>query len=151
MPEYIAALLLMAFLVLPVASGAMTRTWLAIIANWTVNTLFVILSGDPVAWAWFAMADAVTAAVILRHPAGRMQAAIGWVYIAQIIVHFTFAIRGDAAGEYDYWLLLTRLAWVQLIILGGWSIGRWGKVARSHVLRRRAAMAGREGHPGMGR
>lgn len=150
MLEYIVALLLSAVLVSPIASRAMARTWLAIAGNWAVNTLFVLTTGDATPWLWFAAVDAATAAIILRHPAGRMQAAIGWIYVSQIIAHFVFGIRGDVAAGYDYWLLLTRLAWVQLFILGGWSIGRWGKAARSHRLRIRAAMAGRAPHSGVG-
>lgn len=150
MVEYIVGLAVVALLALSLAHPPMTRTCLAIVGNWLANAGFVLLSGDHVAAWWFALADLTAAAVILRHPAGRVQAAIGWVYVAQIIAHFVFIVRAEEAAAYDYWLLLTRLAWLQILLLGGWTIGRWGKTARSHVLRRRAELAGHSGREGVG-
>lgn len=142
MAEYVLGLGAVAFLALALAHPPMTRTCLAIVGNWLLNTGFVLLSGNPTAAWWFAAVDIAAAAIVLRHPAGRVQAAIGWVYVAQIIAHFVFIVRADEAAAYDYWLLLTRLAWLQLLLLGGWSIGRWGKIARSRAVRRRAELAG---------
>jgi hypothetical protein len=149
--EYILALIGVALLTLSLAHPPMTRTYAAILGNWVANTGFVLLSGNPTAPLWFAATDVAAAAIILRHPAGRVQAAIGWVYVAQIIAHFVFLVRADEAAAYDYWLLLTRLAWVQLLLLGGWGIGRWGKTVRSRVLRARAEMAGYSGRKGLDR
>lgn len=151
MPEYILGLVVVAVLSLTLAHPPMTRTCLAIVGNWALNTGFVMLSGNPTAAWWFAAVDIAAAAVVLRHPAGRVQAAIGWVYVAQIIAHFVFIVRADEAAAYDYWLLLTRLAWLQLLLLGGWAVGRWGKIARSRAVRRRAELAGLSRGEGVGR
>lgn len=104
-------------------SRQMLRVSLAMLGNWAVNSAFVASTGDFAPWLWFACIDFITALVILRNPAGKWQSAIGWVYIAQIVMHFCFAATNNPDGIYPYWLWLTRLAWVQIILVAAWGIG----------------------------
>lgn len=103
----------------------MIRTAIAIALNWAVLTAFVLLTGIHNAWPLYLAADAATAFVILYQPAGRMQALIGWTYMAQIMIHVIFATSNPILADYPYWELLLWIAWVQLALLGGWIGGRW--------------------------
>lgn len=146
---YFVALCVLAVLILPMRSEQMTRVYAALLCNWAANTSYVLYSGvyDPA--TWFAMTDMIAAAIILSHPAGRVQAAIGWIYMAQIITHAVYFLRGGT--EIDAYLtLLDQLGALQMILLGGWGIGRWGKTARDNLLRRWPSLAGEARRDGMG-
>lgn len=102
----------------------MRRTALVLLANWTANTAFVIASGIYDPWWFLIVTDALSARLILHRPAGRQQSVIGWFYMTQIIVHCVYGVSNPAVAAQPYWLLLTGLAFCQLVVLGGWGAGR---------------------------
>jgi hypothetical protein len=103
----------------------MIRTAMVIALNWAILTLYVLLTADNGGWWLYLPIDALSAFAILYPPAGRAQALIGWTYMAQIIMHVVFATSNPLIADYAYWQILTWIAWVQLILLGGWVSGRW--------------------------
>lgn len=123
----------------------MIRTVLAITGNWLINSAFVLATGAYTPWLWFACIDAITAAIILARPAGKWQAAIGWVFIAQIVVHFMYWIADRPEAAYDYWLMLTRLAWLQIALVVLWGGIMGGKRSYSAWVRRRSGNAVADG------
>lgn len=108
-------------------NGQMIRTAIAITANWSLGTAFVYATGIYDPWAFSLALDALTAFIVLYHPAGRVQSAIGWTYIAQIIIHCVYAVSNHAIAQHAYWQLLTWIAFLQLALLGGWIVGHWGR------------------------
>lgn len=116
----------------------MGRTSLAMFGNWAVNTAFVSATGLYSPWFWFACVDFATAAIILKNPAGKWQSAIGWVYIAQIVLHFTYWWAANPDAEYEYWLWLTRLAWAQIGLVVLWGGSGGARRAYNHWFRRGA-------------
>lgn len=115
----------------------------AVLLNWLVGSAFAWATGITDAWWWSIVIDIAAATVILLHPAGRCQAAIGATYVAQIGMHFGYGWcwwRGcaDAWAYYDW---LTTVAWVQLGLLGGWCGSIWLRPAGGW--RARLAMAWR--------
>lgn len=140
---YVSALLIVCF----VAFGAwgrflalepLQRTAAALAANWVVNTFYVLSTQIYDPWWWFILTDATAARIVLHQPAGRAQSAIGWVYMAQIIMHGVFAASNHAIAAPRYWQILIALAFVQLLIMGGWTFG--GAVRRTWM-RFRSRMA----------
>lgn len=120
----------------------MMRTVAAIFANWALGTAFVLATGIYDAWAFSLALDAMTAFAILYHPAGRPQAAIGWAYIAQIIMHAVYAVSDHAIAQHAYWQLLTWIAYLQLALLGGWVGHGWYRYFRH---RRNSFRLGQDG------
>jgi len=110
----------------------MIRTAMAILANWIINSGFVLATGIYDPWWFFLATDALTAWVILYHPAGKAQALIGYTYIAQILMHCVYAVSNSVLAEYAYWQILTAIAFVQLLLLGGWIGGFWWRRYSDH-------------------
>jgi hypothetical protein len=106
-------------------TGPMIRTALAIGLNWLANTAFVVLTGVYDPWWYFIATDAVCCAVVLYQPAKKIQAVIGWTYMAQILMHVVYAVSNHAIAAWPYWQALTALAFLQLLLLGGWIGGSW--------------------------
>lgn len=126
------------------------RTAAAMAANAILNAGFVVASGIEDPWAWYIAMDAAAAAIVLHQPAGKAQSVIGSLYMAQIVVHGVYAASGDAVSKDAYWQVLIALAFAQLLVLGGWTIGHHGgRIARYFRLRRRPEVAGAESHKGV--
>lgn len=107
------------------------RTAIVLVGNWIVNTIYCLATGVTDPWWWFLITDAVAARIVLYQPAGKAQALIGWAYMAQILMHIVYAVSArDSFAADPYWQVLIALAFVQVIILGGWHIGRWGLLSR---------------------
>lgn len=104
------------------------RTALAIWMNWIAGLLYVHTTGNMTPWHFNIFIDAVAAAGVMWHPAGKVQGYIGLFYFFQIAAHIAFGIRSllgipnDAIFYYD---AITYVAWAQLIALGSWSGGIW--------------------------
>lgn len=114
-------------------TGPMLRTALAILGNWIANYAYIWATGDFTPWYWFIFTDAISAGVVLYQPAQRVQAVIGWTYMVQIIMHVLYSISPSNMAQYSYWQLLTVIAFVQLVLLGGWIGGyRYRRYRRSH-------------------
>jgi hypothetical protein len=103
----------------------MIRTSLAIFLNWCATTAFATLTGAYDAWWFFIIVDTISAAVILHQPAARVQALIGCTFMGQILLHVVYAFSNHNVGAYPYWQMLTAGAFVQLLLLGGWTIAGW--------------------------
>ena len=150
---YVSALLVVCF----VAFGAwgrflaldpLQRTAAAVAANWAVNTFYVLSTQIYDPWWWFILTDAIAARIVLHQPASKAQAAIGWVYMAQIVMHVVYFASNSALAAPRYWQVLIALAFVQLLILGGWTIGG---IARRAGLRRRPRSPAQARHEGVAR
>ncbi len=128
-------------------SGPMVRTSLAILLNWIAQTVFAETTGIYDAWWFFIVIDAITAAVIIRQPAAKVQALIACVFMGQILLHVVYAFSNHSVGAYPYWQLLTVMAFLQLLLLGGWTIDR----GRRHLWKRRnPRLAGAASTTGLG-
>lgn len=124
---YLAALAVIGLGAILLSTGPLRRTAAAMVLNCAANILFVLLTGIESPWLWYVVTDGLAARVILHQPAGRAQSAIGWVYMAQILMHGVYAVSDHALAANPYWQILMSLALVQLLILGGWVIGRGGR------------------------
>jgi hypothetical protein len=106
----------------------MRRTALILVGTWLAVMIVTAREGrDPT--LVFLFIDTVAALVLLRHPAMRLQAIIGLVYVAQIIGHFLHLV--SAWDDVDQYLLfLAAGGWLQIIILiVGALHGRRGRLA----------------------
>ncbi len=145
---FMLALAVVAFVAFGRDHAPLTRTTWAVLANWVVNTAFVMASGvyDPF-WLFLAV-DVATAAIILVRPAGFIQALLGTTYLVQVAMHcgYGWALvsnidRGEGYNDMRllYWQALTATAWGQLAVLlfwGAWH-GRKGRYIRDILHRHR--------------
>lgn len=109
----------------------MLRTALVLLMNWSINTAIFSLTGNYTPWVQYLIIDAISAAIVLVHPAGRMQATIGITYIIACIWHAAYGLTVLRAFSYyaqiSYWEKLRWIALAQILLMGGWIIGRFGK------------------------
>ena len=122
------------------------RTVLVIFLNWCAGLAYIQNSGDMTPWQFNIFIDSAAAAIILWHPAGRVQAYVGLFYMIQIAFHTAYGIRevfGQSVDQIFYYDAITFIAWGQLLALGAWCGGIWGKDAvrglrdHGHALDRR--------------
>jgi len=105
----------------------LARAAVVVFANWVIGTVFVLVSGVTDAW-WFNIAiDAVAAAAILYRLSTHWQAALGLTYCLQIAMHIAYALLTAKGGAVPlpYYGALTAIAWLQLVMVGGWSGDVW--------------------------
>lgn len=101
-----------------------------------------LILGDPAYLAWpsvnYAMAmlviDAIGGAIVIIRPAGKAQSIIGLTFLLQCGAHAGRILNADNADLYIYWLELSILAILQIIVAGGWWIH--DRVSGKRVLRR---------------
>jgi hypothetical protein len=109
-------------------NAQLARSVLAVTANWLAGVGFNLATGITDGW-WFNIAiDAAAAAVIMYRPASRPQSILGVTYCVQIAMHCGYGLLNLLHQPVDpmpYYNWLTGIAWVQLLILGGWSGGLW--------------------------
>lgn len=150
---YLAPLIVVVMMTLSTGVATMRRTALVLFFNWLVNTLFVLTTQVYDPWAFFLAVDALSAMVLLYQPAGRVQAVVGGLYMAQIMTHGIYgACKNFAAPSLsvdNYLQILDMLGFVQLILLGGWAGGHWVRVAYRAWHRRRARVAEAQAHSGL--
>lgn len=134
-------------------SGALYRCLFAVVAVWVAGYLFGAATNDYTHWAVNIAIDGIAARFILRHPAGKMQAALGGTYAVQVAMHVAYGARETwtVADPVAYYDMLTIVAYAQLAILGGWALGIWGQFAAARLRHRDPALDRREGVGGMGR
>lgn len=78
--------------------------------------------------------DLIAAAVILIHPAGKMQSLIGLSFLLQIGFYAGRLANGDQADLDLFWWGLSVLALLQLALLAGWWFYErvpWSRLVRS--------------------
>lgn len=134
-------------------STALMRCLGAVVLVWVAGYAYGALIGDYTHWQFNILTDVIAAFLILRHPAGKMQAALGGMFAVQVSAHVAYGARAtwgtpDAIAYYD---MLTIVAFAQLLVLGAWSIGIWGGVARDRLWHRRAKAYNKSGIIGMGK
>lgn len=138
---YIVSLCVFVSMALTMRRAAMARTGIAIALNWICGVAWVRATGDyspAIAWT---LIDFGAAMVILMRPAGRMQAAVGAVFLAEIVAHMLYYIAAHP-GENYYLGVLDVLADVQLVLYAAWVGGvgvrgignRWRGRHRKHHL-----------------
>ena len=94
------------------------RTAAAMLANLALVWLWALVSGIDDAWWFFLAIDGLTARVVLRQPAARAQAVIGFLFVLQCIMHVRYGICvQDEAAASVYLDTLTALGWGQLVAL----------------------------------
>lgn len=107
--------------------GRIIRVMGVILLNWVAGMVFVGMTGWTDCWSFNIIIDASASVAILWRPAGRMQALLGVSYCVQIAMHGGYGaaeIMG-VADPWKYYDALTAVAWVQLLIIGGWCVGIW--------------------------
>jgi len=134
-------------------SGALLRCLSVVVAVWVAGFLYSAATGDFTHWAVNIAIDGIAARMILRHPAGKMQAALGGTYAVQVAMHIAYGARETwtIADPIAYYDMLTIVAYAQLAILGGWALGTWGQFIVDRLRRHHPALDHREGVGGMGR
>jgi len=108
------------------------RVGFVLAANWFLGFVFVTQTGNYTPWIFSLLIDALAAFAIMYRPAGKIQGLIGLTYFFQIAGHIAYGGRGLIGLETDplyYYDALTFVAWVQLLAVGAWGAGIWGKCA----------------------
>ncbi len=107
----------------------MRRTVAVLVATWLSVMAVTSYANQRDPLIAFLFVDALAAGILLQHPAMRLQAAIGLVYVAQIIAHFLRLVTAwDDVDQY-LWFLAAG-GWLQIIIvIGGSLYGRRGRLA----------------------
>lgn len=105
------------------------RAIMVLLLNWVAGMVFVSLTGWTDCWPFNIIIDASASVVILWRPAGKMQALLGVSYCVQIAMHGGYGAAKIAgiADPWKYYNALTAVAWIQLLMIGGWSVAIWGR------------------------
>lgn len=127
-------------------SPGLRRTAIALAANYVAVLVAQAVTYSYAPWVIFIIADTLAALVVLQHPASRVQAAIGGIYVLQIITHVAFGAGGPYHDTRLYLDLLAFGGGCQLLILAtGAFHDRGRKVAGARHRRRVAANASSAG------
>jgi len=134
---------------------AMTRTAAALLGCLIVNRIRFLLFGDSTPFMWYILSDAITAAIILKAPAGRIQAAIGVSFVVELCMHFAYWINLRHNGyiwsaAILYWYILFSIAIAQAALLGGWACAGLVRYRDHHFLRHRRGISEATHHSRMG-
>jgi hypothetical protein len=108
----------------------LARVALAIFLNWLAGASYVIATENYTPWHFSIFIDALAAFAVMWQPAGRVQGFIGLFYLLQIAGHTAFGVRrlfGLGADPLYYYDAITFVAWAQLLAMGVWSGGLWGR------------------------
>lgn len=120
----------------------MLGTAIVLLANWAINTAttqLLLIPADPYAypWAWYLATDYLSGFVLVAL-AGRpamWQVIVTVLYAFECVAHGAFGLTSRTAWtEYYYWHALSKTAWLQVAVVGGWALcelaGRSGRAAR---------------------
>jgi hypothetical protein len=105
----------------------LARAAAAVFANWVLGTAFAVMTDVTDGW-WFNIGiDAVAALVIFYRLSSPWQAALALTYCLQIAMHIAYAamVADGKAGPAAYYGALTAIAWLQLLLVIGWSGDIW--------------------------
>lgn len=116
------------FLSLSLRNWAMLRTVLTILAAWGCGTFYrlVIVPDSDWPWLYYAALDAISAAIIIRHPANKWQGWIGLCFLVQFAANIGYGANYIERG-YDYdaavlaWSFNGWVGHAKLILLAGWG------------------------------
>lgn len=123
----------------------MLRTALTMLLNWAACSGIVLWLEDQAPWQWFALFDAMAAIIVTIRPASKAQAAIGAIYVAEIVAHSGYGIAGILGRHPDVYFYLgelDKLAFFQVLLLGGWASGRGLRSLARHWIQRRRLPSG---------
>ena len=98
------------------------RTWLVLMGASLVANLLPIM-----AVPWYVPLDAVAGAIVMRHPAGCAQRAIGALFALMVIYSVGFILADNPAGADTYLDAQTLMGWVQFGCLLAWGLTNVGK------------------------
>lgn len=106
---------------------ALLRCLLAVVAVWCAGYAYGEVVGDYTHWQANIVIDGLAAVMILRHPSGKVQAALGGTYAVQAVMHSSYGLRDmlSVPDPVAYYEMLTIVAYAQLAILGVWAGGIW--------------------------
>jgi FtsH-binding integral membrane protein len=110
----------------------MARVATALLANWCAHMLHWSLTGDASPYWFSILVDMLTAVIILRRPAGKIQALVGWTLLVQITFHVAYVLHLLNSGftyhaAERYWDWLDWIAVVQIFLVGGGMVGGLGR------------------------
>jgi len=108
------------------------RVAFVLAVNWFAGFVFVTTTGNYTPWAYSLAIDAAAALAIMYRPAGKVQGLFGLTYFFQIAGHVAYGGRGLFGLPADplyYYDAITAVAWLQLLAVGAWSAGIWGRSA----------------------
>jgi hypothetical protein len=109
------------------------RVITAIAINWCLGSAFTYFTEITDGWWFNILIDGLAAWVILYSPSGKCQSALGVSYCIQIAMHVGYGARVLLIGDADRWQYynaLTFIAWLQLLLVGGWCIVLWDRHRR---------------------
>ncbi|MCW3849202.1 hypothetical protein OF829_18340 [Sphingomonas sp. LB-2] len=102
----------------------LARAALVVFGNWVVGTVFALTTDITDGW-WFSIAiDAIAAGMIFYRLSSQWQVALGLTYCLQIAMHLAYGLIA-AAEPWPYYSALTAIAWLQLLLIAGWSGDIW--------------------------
>lgn len=133
--------------------ASLMRCLWAVALVWCLGYMYGALTNDFSHWQFNVITDSAAAALILWHPARKMQAALGGTYAVQVSMHVAYGARAlwGTPDPVAYYEMLTIVAYAQLLILGVWSVGIWGRAALDRWRHPRRKIDHRTGIIGMGR
>lgn len=109
----------------------LARAALVVFANWVAGTVFALASGITDGW-WFSLAiDTLAAGVVLYRLSNQWQVALGLTYCLQIAMHLAYGLLVSASDPWPYYSALTAIAWLQLLLIIGWSADTWLRRSKS--------------------
>jgi hypothetical protein len=130
------ALSAMVIISLALKDGSKARAALILLTDWIVCTLLALATGSQYLWHLLILIDFIAALVLLLIPTSRWNAAIGFMYVVEILAHCALGISGEtAASRYHYWYTLHYLAWTQAALMLGWIVYDGGRQVYSNHCR----------------
>jgi hypothetical protein len=102
---------------------AKLRTWAAMMGGSAIAAF-----SEPSSLHLYILIDALSGYVVLRHPIGCAQRAIGLLFAMMVMAHVGYLVS-DIMGSTSYgsdlmhWNMQYGIGWIQLAILGVWGAG----------------------------
>lgn len=116
------------------------RTWAALMGASVAAHLLPAMSVE-----WYIAIDAVAGTVVMRHPVGCAQRAIGALFALMVLYSVGFMVADNPAGASVYLDAHTITGWVQWGCLAAWGLHDGGKALFDRARRARSLLAPREG------
>lgn len=123
MAAYLLAMLAVLALCLGLRRLEMVSASVVLLMNWAINTAATAWVSELPPWAVYLGVDYLSALFLLIHleRPPRWHLAIAATYMVQCIAHGAYgASAHDPWANYYYWHVLSKIAWAQLAIIGGW-------------------------------
>jgi len=105
-----------------------------LVGIWMLWSGFIMATGIYEPWHFGIVIDGLAAWLLLRAPSCRPRTVLAALYCVQIAMHIAYGIVVlTAAPDYRaYYDRLKIIGWLQLFLVGGWSIGSlWLRLLRA--------------------